>query len=326
MNEARKPDSTHSRSRSGFFGHSFSEAGWGYLCAGPALALLTVVALVPIFGAVWLGFQRHLPIFGIHEFVYVRNYLALLQDDRFWAACATTMYFTAVSVTAEVILGLGVALFLDRLSERAWLTGAGEPSGRQWSWMQAVVLVPWAIPTVVSARMWDWLYQPEQGVLNYLLLRTGLIREPVLWLGDPTWAIHAAILMDVWKATPFAALLLLAGLKAIPRDLSQAALVDGARAWDIFLHVTLPLLTPVILIVLVFRTMDAFRVFDAVYVLTGGGPGNSTETLSIYAYKALFQTLQFGYGSALASMMFVAMLIITGSYLLLMRRRLREVA
>jgi len=326
MNESTEPDNAPSRVRSGPLAHSFSETGWGYLCAGPAFAFLTVLALVPIFGAVWLGFHRHLPIFRIYEFVALRNYLALLQDERFWAACATTIYFTAVSVSVEVLLGLGIALFLDGLSERAWLEDTGGRSGLQWSWMQAIVLVPWAIPTVVSARMWDWIYQPEQGVLNYLLVRAGLIGEPVFWLGDPASAIHAAILMDVWKATPFAALLLLAGLKAIPRDLSQAARVDGARDGAIFRHVTLPLLTPVILIVLVFRTMDAFRVFDAVYVLTGGGPGNSTETLSIYAYKTLFQTLQFGYGSALASMMFVAMLIITGSYVLLMRRRLREVA
>ncbi|MBI4401950.1 MAG: sugar ABC transporter permease, partial [Nitrospirae bacterium] len=192
--------------------------------------------------------------------------------------------------------------------------------------LQAMILVPWALPTVVSARMWEWLYHPEYGLLNYLLLVGGVIRDPINWLGDPGWAIHAAIIMDVWKTTPFAALLLLAGLKAIPLELCQAARADGAGAWAMFRLITFPLLLPVILIVLVFRTMDAFRVFDAVYVLTGGGPGNSTETLSIYAYKTLFQTLQFGYGSALATAMFLVVLLLTAGYLLLLRRQLREVA
>jgi multiple sugar transport system permease protein len=132
--------------------------------------------------------------------------------------------------------------------------------------------------------------------------------------------------MDVWKTTPFAALLLLAGLKTIPRDLYRAARADGAGRWAVFRHLTLPLLLPVILIVLVFRTMDAVRVFDAVYVLTGGGPGNGTETLSIYAYKTLFQTLQFGYGSTLATAMFLVVLALTAGYLLLLRRHLREIA
>ncbi len=303
---------------------SLSESHWGYLFTTPALSLLILLALIPISGAVWLGFQRRLPIFGIQEFVGWQNYLTLIQDGRFWGACATTLYFTVVSVSAELVLGFGLALFLHRLSTRPVSERTGGTPGLAGSWMQAVVLVPWAIPTVVSARMWEWLYQPEQGLLNYLLLSTGVVREPVGWLIDPWWAIHAAIMMDVWKATPFAALLLLAGLKTIPQELYQAARVDGAGTWAIFRHITLPLMVPAILIVLIFRTMDAFRVFDAVYVLTGGGPGNSTETLSIYAYTMLFQTLQFGYGSALASIMFAGIVLITGIYLLFMRPRLQE--
>jgi multiple sugar transport system permease protein len=173
--------------------------------------------------------------------------------------------------------------------------------------------------------MWEWLYHPEYGLFNYALRSFG-VAEPINWLGSPVWAIHAAIVMDVWKATPFAALLLLAGLQTIPRELYMAARVDGAGRWATFRHVTLPLLMPVILVVLAFRTMDAFRVFDAVYVLTGGGPGNSTETLSIYAYKTLFQSLQFGYGAALTSAMFLLVLGITVVYLLLMRRRLQKVS
>lgn len=291
-----------------------AEKTWGYLAIGPAFALIGLLGLAPILVALWLSVHRRLPIFSIHEFVGGENYLRLLSDERFWAACGTTLYFTGFSVTLEVIFGLGIALLLHRLAERRAAL----------SWTQVMLLIPWAIPTVVSAQMWAWLYHAEYGLLNYLLLRTGAITAPINWLSDPAWAIHAAILMDVWKTTPFAALLLLAGLKAIPQDLYQAARVDGAGPWTAFRHITLPLLLPVILIVGVFRTMDAVRVFDAVYVLTGGGPGNTTETLSIYTYKTLFQTMQFGYGSTLATAMFVIVAALTALYLLLLRRHLQE--
>lgn len=294
-----------------------SEKHWGYLCAGPALLLVGLLGLAPILAAVWLSLYRRLPIFGIHEFVGGRNYWLLWGDERFWSACRTTLYFTGLSVAAELVFGLGLALLLDRAL-------GGRAEGPRWA--QAIVLVPWAVPTVVSAQMWGWLYHPEYGLLNYLLLAMGVVAAPVNWLGDPFWALHAAILMDVWKTTPFAALLLLAGLQAIPRDLYWAARVDGAGRWATFRYLTMPLLLPVVLIVLVFRTMDAVRVFDAVYVLTGGGPGNGTETLSIYAYKTLFQTLQFGYGSTLATAMFLVVLLLTAGYVLLLRRHLRETA
>jgi multiple sugar transport system permease protein len=296
---------------------AFPDSAWGLLFVTPALLFIAALGLMPILAAGWLGFHRRLPIFGIDEFVGLANYLRLAEDDRFWSACRTTLYFTGVSVTAELILGLGLALLLDR-----GMRGRDRGS----AWARVVILIPWAIPTVVSARMWEWLYHSEYGLVNYLLLRSGLLAEPINWLGDPVWAIHGAILMDVWKTTPFAALLLLAGLQAIPRDLYLAAQVDGAGAWTSFRRITLPLLLPVIVIVLIFRTADAFRVFDAVYVLTGGGPGNSTETLSIYAYKTLFQTLQFGYGSALAAAMFLVMLMLTLGYLLLLRGYLRELS
>ncbi|MGH7250796.1 MAG: carbohydrate ABC transporter permease [Nitrospiraceae bacterium] len=293
-----------------------TERAWGYLFAAPALLLLLVLALAPIQAAIWLGFQRHLPIFQDSEFVGFGNYVLLMEDERFWAACRTTLYFTGVSVSAELTLGLGLALILHRLAED---TDRGSLA------LQVIVLIPWVIPTVVSAEMWEWLYQADSGLLNYLLLSSGVIRTPINWLEHPAWALHAAILMDVWKTTPFAALLLLAGLKAIPRELYLAARVDGAGHWAMVRLITLPLLLPAILIVLVFRTMDAVRAFDAIFVLTGGGPGNSTETLSIYAYKMLFQTLQFGYGSSLATTMFLVASAITGGYLFLLRRHLKEV-
>jgi multiple sugar transport system permease protein len=184
------------------------------------------------------------------------------------------------------------------------------------------VLLPWAIPTVVSSRIWEWLYNVEFGLLNFLLTE-GLASGPVNWLGDPFWAMHAAILIDLWKSAPFAAILLTAGLQTIPRELYLAARVDGAGEWGIFRHIILPSLKPMILVVLLFRTLDAFRVFDAIYVLTGGGPGNTTETLSIYTYKVLFQTLQFGYGSALSVAMFLCVAVISLFYVALLGRERR---
>jgi multiple sugar transport system permease protein len=166
--------------------------------------------------------------------------------------------------------------------------------------------------------MWEWMYNTDFGILNYLL------GARINWLGSPFWALNAAVFMDVWKTTPFVVILLLAGLKVIPRELYQAARIDGASPWQLFRRITLPLLLPVVLVVLIFRTLDAFRIFDAVYVLTGGGPANTTETLSIYAYKVLFQTLQFGYGSTLSVVVFLCTGAITVLYIRFLRTGARS--
>ncbi len=247
--------------------------------------------LVPLLSVAWLGLRSVVPVFELDRFVGLANFVHLLQDARFWSSLGTTLYFALVAVTLEVLLGLGVALLLHRSFPGRGLA-------------RAAVLLPWALPTVVAARMWEWIYNPDVGIVNHLLQRAGAISSPVSWLGDPFWAIHAAILADVWKTTPFAALILLAGLSAIPADIVRAARVDGAGATAVFLEVTLPLLRPALVVTVLFRFLDSFRIFDALYVLTGGGPANTTETLAVYVYKTLFQTLRFGYGSALALAMF----------------------
>jgi multiple sugar transport system permease protein len=262
----------------------------------PAVIALSLVTVYPLLSVLSMSMRRKLLLFDISEFTGLDNYRFLLSDDRFWNAFGNTVYFTAMSVSLELLLGLGIALLLNRTFRFRGI-------------VTALVLVPWAIPTVVSARMWEWMYNTDFGILNHLL---GM---KINWLGNPFWAMNAAVVMDVWKTTPFVAILLLAGLKMIPHDLYQAARIDGAGAWSIFRRITLPLLIPVVLVVLIFRTMDAFRVFDAVYVLTGGGPANTTETLSIYAYRVLFQTLQFGYGSTLAIVVFLCVGAISLLYL-----------
>ena len=273
----------------------------GSLFVIPALILLSLVTIYPIIYVFYLSLHRRLLIFNISKFVWFENYLFLLNDNRFWNAFKNTIYFTVVSVSLELLIGLFVAVLLNRAFRLKGL-------------MRAVILIPWAIPTVVSARMWEWMYNTDFGILNYVL------GSEINWLGSPFWAMNAAIFMDVWKTTPFVAILLIAGLQVIPHEVYQAARIDGAGGWTIFRRITLPLLKPVILVVLIFRTFDAFRVFDAVYVLTGGGPANTTETLSIYAYKVLFQTLQFGYGSTLSVVVFLCTGIISIFYIRILSR------
>lgn len=271
------------------------ESGLPFLL--PAVLLLLAVAFVPIGWACWLSLRRIVVVFQEDRFVGLSNYGFLVHDARFWAASAHTAYFAVVSVTVEVLLGLPIALVLH---QRSFVRGP----------LRAAVLVPWAIPTVVSARLWAWMWNPDHGVLTAL---AGLEGAGVL--GDPARAMHAAILVDVWKSTPFVALLLLAGLAGIPGDLHAAARMDGASAWRRFTAITLPMLRPTLAITVLFRGLDALRVFDAVYVLTGGGPADTTETLSVYAYKTMMRSGDLGYGSALSVATFTGVLLVSAVYL-----------
>ncbi len=280
---------------------AFRERLSRYGLLGPAVLFVGSVALMPVLYTFWLGFRRQLPIFGISRFAGLENYRFLLADARFWNALAHTAYFVLLSVSLELGLGLAIALLLNQSFPGRGLA-------------RALVFVPWAVPSVMAARFWEWIYNSDYGVLNYVL------GTRINWLGDPRWALHAAILADVWKTTPFVVLLLLAGLQVIPEDLYRAARIDGAGSWQLFRHITLPLLLPVILLALLFRTMDAARVFDLIFVLTGGGPANQTETLVVYAYKLLYRTLQFGYGSAVAVATFVFVLTLSLAYLRLLGR------
>jgi multiple sugar transport system permease protein len=255
--------------------------------AAPAVAVLGAVAVVPVCAAVWLSLHRSILVFHEQRFVGLSNFRFLLGDARFWSALGTTAVFTAAAVSCELALGLPVAILLQR--------GGGL--------LRAAVLVPWAVPTAVSARLWAWLFNPDYGLLHRAA-------PGVDWLGSPRTALCASILVDVWKTTPFVALLLLAGLQAIPEEVLKAARVDGARPARVFFSITLPLLRPAIAIAVLFRSLDAFRVFDAIYVLTEGGPANATETLSIYAYKTLMRSGDFGYGSTLSVATFACVLLL----------------
>lgn len=226
------------------------------------------------------------------NFIGLKGYKNALTDERIGIALWNTLLFTAISVSIELILGLGLALILNKA-----IGGQGV--------IRTTSLIPWAIPTAVAALIWGYLYDGTSGIIAHFFEVIGLVDDSRNLLLSSSGAMISTILADVWKTTPYMALLLLAGLQNIPGSLYEAASIDGANKFQTFFRVTLPLLKPSILVALLFRTLDAFRVFDLIYVLTGGGPGGATETLSIYAYKVMFGQTNFGYGSVIVMLMFV---------------------
>jgi len=278
----------------------------------PALASIGAVAIYPVLLGLWLSLRDTTLASPTDTFIGLGNYRQIVFDSQFWNAWIHTMQFTTASTLLETLFGLMIALVL---SER--FRGRGI--------VRAAMLVPWAIPTVVTSKMFGWLFDGQNGIVNYLLRSVGLIQHNVNWLGSPDFALATIIIADVWKTTPFMALLLLAGLQTIPDVLSEASRIDGANAWQHFWYVRLPLLTPTLLIASMFRALDAFRIFDLVYVLTGGGPADATEVLSTFTYKNLFSALQIGYGSALSTIMFITEIVIAVIFGIFLLRKMREV-
>jgi ABC-type sugar transport system permease subunit len=282
-----------------------ARAAWALVL--PAVFTILLVALFPLAWTVWESLHLHdlrMPWLG-KPFVGIDNYTEALRDPRFWSALGHTAFFAVTSVGLELIIGLWLALALNRTFRGRGL-------------VRAAVLVPWAIPTVVSALLWRFMFEGRTGIVNSMLVGIGALSEPIVWFIEPAAAWVPVVLADVWKTTPFVALLLLAGLQNIDASLYEAARIDGASAWRQFRHVTLPLLKPAILVALIFRTLDAFRVFDLIYALTGGGPGTSTEPIALYTFNALLQNLQFGYGSALSVIVFLITFCLALIYIRLM--------
>jgi ABC-type sugar transport system permease subunit len=289
------------------------EARLAWWLVAPALGTILLVALFPLAWTLWESVHLHdlrMPWLG-RPFIGAGNYAEAVRDPRFWAALGHTAFFTAVSVTLELGLGLTLALAMNRASRGRTI-------------VRAAVLVPWAIPTVVSALLWRFIFDDQAGIVNAVLGGLGLVRHPIVWFIHPDLAWVPLIVSDVWKTTPFVALLLLAGLQNIDSALYEAARIDGASSWQQFRHVTLPLLKPALLVALVFRTLDSVRVFDLVYVLTGGGPGTSTEPIALFTFNSLLQNLRFGYGSALSVITFAVSFALALGYLRLLGRDLTE--
>ncbi len=280
------------------------EARWGYLFLAPALLVIVLVTLYPLGYTLWLSFHQKIIKFPwlYQGWVGLANYRELLTSPRFWQALAHTLLFTVVSVSLELVLGLLAALALNRALA---LTGL----------VRATMLLPWAIPTVVAAVMWLFLISPVFGLIPMGMRALGFGENAVVFLARPWTAWVVIIATDAWKTIPFMTLMLLAGLQTIPRDLYEAAAMDGASGWQTFWRLTLPLLKPAILVALIFRTAQAFMVFDHIYALTSGGPGTATETLAFLNYQAILNDMRFGYGSALSVLIFFSSLALALLYI-----------
>lgn len=272
--------------------------------AAPAIVTILLVAIIPLLQTIQDSlFQISLKFENApRPFVGLNNYVSVLSDDSWFSALAVTGVVAGASVAAELVLGMLIALLINR-------------SFRGRGIVRASVLVPWALTTVVSAKMWAWIYDGRYGVINDLLQRVGLIEQPIIFLVRPELTIWAMVAAEIWKTTPFMALLLLAGLQLIPHELYEASALDGASRWQAFWRVTLPMLKPTILVALLFRTIDAVRMFDLPRVLTNGGPGTSTQTVVLYTYNVFFTSLNFGYGSTLAVMIFLIVVMVSFIYI-----------
>jgi multiple sugar transport system permease protein len=258
------------------------------LLLAPAALLLAATVAFPMARVVQLSLSEVELRGGIHAaWTGLDGFARLWADSRWWTALANTATFTAVSVVIELALGTAVALLLHRRFRGRGLA-------------RTLVVLPWALPTAVMALAWGWIFNDSFGVANDLLVRAGLLGAPVAWLGRPDTAMAALIVADVWKTTPFVTLIALAGLQSIPGEVLEAARVDGLGGGARLSRIVLPLLAPSLLVAAAFRAVQAYATFDLVYVLTGGGPGGATETVSLYAFQNYFRYLDFSYGSVIA--------------------------
>jgi multiple sugar transport system permease protein len=278
----------------------------------PSLVVIAIVAAYPILYAIWLSLHQYSVIHpGLSRWVGLDNYRDALKSSDFWSAVKVTFIFTGISVTIELVLGMGMALLMHAAFR-----------GR--SVLRAVVLVPWAVLTVGTALIWRYIVSPDSGFFTQILQALHLPGAHTVWLAHNGYALAVMVLADVWKTAPFMALLLLAGLQVIPEDLNDAAKVDGASAWQQFVRVTLPLLKPAILVALIFRTLDALRIFDLPYVLTQGA--NGTTTLSLLSYQQLTQNQLIGPGTALAVLTFIIVMAVSFVYIRVAGQNIRQLA
>jgi trehalose/maltose transport system permease protein len=304
MSTVATPASTPHRRRRSAMQRRQARLGWLLLL--PALAVVAFVAIYPLGKTVYQSFTNQEFLAGIEptKWVGLQNYRDLWHDTIFRQSVWETIKFTLITVSFEFVLGIIIALVVN-----SNFKGRGA--------MRAAMLVPWAIPTVVAAQMWKWMFDDVFGVINDAGVRLHILNHSVAWISQPSTALAAVSAVDIWKTTPFVALLLLAGLQVIPRDLYEAADVDGASKWQQFWRITLPLLRPAILVTLIFRTLDALRVFDVFYVFYGNRP--DTQTMAIYAQSTIVSDGHVGYGSAISVAIFLIIGIFVVIYVTFMR-------
>ena len=274
----------------------------------PSFLIILGISLQPIISTLFLSlFEVPRGINLQNTFVGLGNYISLLKEPVFWDSIGRTFYFTVVSVGLELILGLAIAQLIH-----------AHPPG--WQFLRTSLIIPWAVPTIVNGTMWRWIYNADYGALNGLLLQLGLIDKYIPWLTKPAMAMNLVIIADIWHSVPFIALILQAALATLPPDLEEAAAVDGATALQYFWFIRLPLLRPAILVALIIRTVEAFRAFDIVYVITNGGPANSTVTVSFLTYLEMFSFGHAGRGSALSFLISIFTLTLAFIYIRMLYR------
>ncbi len=276
----------------------------------PCLCVIFLAGAWPLLRTMYLGFtDTSLDSITSGSFVGLNNFVVLFNDHDWWVAVRNTLVFAVSSVTLEAIFGFCIAFVLHRnLYFKTFL--------------RAIVLIPWAIPTVVSARIWGWMFHDVYGIINKILEMCGVISEPISWIASSELTMVTIIIVDVWKTTPFMALLLLAGMQSIPNDCFEAANVDGVSTWRVIRHIMLPLLKPTFVVALIFRTLDALRIFDLVYILGSGDP--SCATMSVYARKYLLDFGDVGHGSSAATILFFIVAMVSVLYFTLGQKHLKK--
>ncbi len=280
----------------------YSDRTLAYLLIAPTVAVLFALSIYPLIYSIKISFQS-----GSGS-ATLANFTRLVSDQFFLTALAHTFVYAAIALTIEFLIGLGLALLLNEK-----LRGRNA--------FRALLLLPMMLPPVVVGVVWRLMLNSNFGALNGTLKSFGLNTESLTWTASPKLAMASVILADVWQWTPFMFLILLAGLQAIPQEPYEAALIDGSNAWRTFRHVTLPLLKPAILIALLLRTMDLLRVFDHIFILTEGGPGFATETLSLYIYRTAFRFSNFGYAAAMSFVLLVITNLISAGYIRLLQAK-----
>jgi multiple sugar transport system permease protein len=281
---------------------NFTDRGLAYLLIAPTIAVLLALTIYPLIYAVKISFQTP------SGSTTLANFTRLISDQFFLSAVAHTFVYAAITLTIEFLIGLSLALILNQnLRARAQF--------------RALLLVPMMLPPVVVGVIWRLMLNSNFGAVNGTLQKFGVNTEALTWTASPKLAMAAVIIADVWQWTPFMFLILLAGLQSIPQEPYEAALIDGSSAWQTFRHVTLPLLKPAILIALLLRTMDLLRVFDHIFILTEGGPGLATETLSLYIYRTAFRFSNFGYAAAMSFVLLLITNVISAGYIRLLETR-----
>jgi multiple sugar transport system permease protein len=280
-----------------------SEKTLGIMLLAPAFLLLALIVVYPIGKLIWNSFyDLRLSGGGGIKFVGLENYVLVFKDPDFWNAAKNTVLITLITVPGALVVGLGLAML------------ANLPFKRKWP-VRLALLLPWALPLAFAGLIFAWFFHTEYGVVNDVVRRVAGSAEPTMWLLRPNWAFTAICATIIWKTSSFMALILLAGLQMIPKSLYEAAEVDGASRWQQFWQITIPMLTPSIIVALIFRTITALQTFDIPYTMTKGGPGNATETLAMLIHKTTIDYLDVGYGSTLAVCMFVLSMVVTAFYL-----------